>query len=120
MTSPLTFIIPTILFFVFLNVIIHHLVIRKAEMRIKKYLETLGLQLLNVKGTGWFNHGNFKEEIFEGGPFRKSGNINTTHYRNIDFRDLLGKIQTSTVKIEWHLFKKTRLEFKPDVKKYAA
>ncbi|WP_347159374.1 hypothetical protein [Pontibacter chitinilyticus] len=119
MTSPLTFFILAILLFVFSNVFIHHLIIGKAEIRVREYLETLGLKLISFKRTGWFDNGNFKKEIFIGGPIRKNGNINMTHYRNIDFKDSAGKIRTSTVKIKWHLFKKTRFEFMPDVKKYA-
>lgn len=120
MTSNLIFVIPAILFFVLSNIIMYHLVMHKARTRIKEYFESLGLTLVSLRKIGWFDRGNFNNEIYEGGGYRKSGSFKSTHYWNIDFKDSSGKVRTSTVKIKWNLFKRTQLEFRPDVKKYLA
>ncbi len=109
-----------IIFVVLANWLNNRLIIKTAEKRLIKYLDKLGLKYLEIRRTEFLNVGDFKDvEMTEITSFYANGRISLTYYRYLDFIGKEGKKRTVTVRISWHLFKRTRIDFQPDIKKYA-
>jgi hypothetical protein len=121
MAAPYHIIIPVISVFVLGNIAIYQLIIKTAEKRIIRILDELGLQYKGIRRTGFLNVGDFEEDdIIVIGPVHENGRMSGSHYRYLDFIDSKGRMRTVTVRIKWHIFKRTKLDFQPDLKQYAA
>jgi hypothetical protein len=98
------------------NFIVEYFIISTAEKKVRALLQERGFRFQNFRRVGILNKGDFKEDRYElevlGNP---NGRIDLDLYRYVDFIDVSGKNRTVTLKVSWHLFKKTILQFKPDM-----
>ncbi len=110
-------IIIAILFIVAMNILIVNAIIRKTvnKLIIPKLTE-LSLQFISIKRIGFMKTGNFPEHTISMKPYNQFGNFKMTFYRNISYQNRNNKQRDTTVQINWNLFKKTTIDFKPILK----
>ncbi|MCW3789625.1 hypothetical protein [Plebeiibacterium sediminum] len=110
-------IITAILIVISMNILIVNAIIRKTvnKLIIPKLTE-LSLQFISIKRIGFMKTGNFPEHTISMNPFNQFGNFKMTLYRNISYQNKNNKQRDITVRINWNLFKKTTIDFKPVLK----
>jgi hypothetical protein len=105
-----------IAFVVGVNLIVEYFIISIAEKKVRALLQERGFRFQNFRRGGILNMGDFKKDRLEfkilGNP---NGRMDLELYRYVDFIDVSGKNRTVTLKVSWHLFRKTILQFKPDM-----
>ncbi|TLX72391.1 hypothetical protein E9993_17800 [Labilibacter sediminis] len=105
-----------ILFVILSNLLFTHLIVRKALRKlIIPQLDKLGYTFIGLKKIGIFKTGDFKESTITVKPFNPHGNYKFSLYRYIDYQKNSKKNKRITVRIDWNLFRKTKIVFKPNL-----
>ena len=78
-------------------------------------LEKNSCELIKIKRIWFFNTGHFKDNSVVFRPANLSGNYKFAIYRFLYFKDKSKNERIVTVKISWNLFRKTKIEIKPNI-----
>jgi hypothetical protein len=109
------FIIVTSVFLtiVMLNIFIAHLIVKKTtNTKIIPKLNEYGFEFVRMEKIGFLKTGDFRESGIEIRPYNPLGKFKICIYRYVFYFDKSKKLRRTTVKIDWNLFRKTRIDFK--------
>lgn len=101
---------------VLLNLLFARLIVSKSVKKlIVPSLVDLGLEFIRVERIGFLKTGNFKDSSITIRPYNTMGRFKTSLYRYVFFKDKSKMERKTTVRIDWNLFRKTRVYFKPSI-----
>lgn len=107
-------VIGTFLLVILSNMLFSYLLIKKTLRKlIVPHLDELGYRYVNLEKTGFFNTGSFRKQTLSIKPFNPNGNFSLSLYRYVIYQKNSSKKLKTTVRIDWNLFRKTKIVFKP-------
>lgn len=119
MNSAFYIIIPTVLCVIAINILVYRHILNVAKRKIIADLTKLDLKFIRLRNTKLFDTGDFKD-THKITVFSKQGQMSMTHYKYLDFKASNGQTKSLTIKIDWHLLKKTEISYSNKLEKYAA
>ncbi len=110
----LIIVISGLLIVISLNILFNHLIIRIAlkKLIIPRLVDS-GCSFVRIEKIGFLKTGNFKDSSLKISPYNPIGKYKISLYRYIFYKDKSEKERKTAVKIDWNLFKKTNIDFKP-------
>ena len=99
---------------ILLNLLFARLIIAKAVKKlIVPRLIKLGFDFIRIEKVGFLKTGDFNDSSFAIGPYNPIGKYKISLYRYVFFKDKSKKESKTTVRIDWDIFRKTKIDFKP-------
>lgn len=101
---------------ILLNLLFARLIIIKtAKKLIVPRLAELGFDFIRIERVGFLKTGDFKDSSFTIRPYNPMGKYRISLYRYVFYKDKSKKERKTTVKIDWNIFRKTKIDFKPNL-----
>lgn len=102
---------------ILLNLLFARLIIAKSVKKlIVPRLTELGFDFIRTERVGFLKTGDFKDSSFKIRPINPMGNYKIPLYRYVFYIDKSKNEKKITVKIDWNLFRKAKIEFNPNIK----
>ena len=99
---------------ILINLLFSHLIIAKSVRKIiVPELINNGCDFIHIDKVGFLKTGDFKDSSFAFRPYNPMGNYKISLYRYVFYKDKSKKERKTTVRIDWNIFRKTKIEFKP-------
>ena len=99
---------------ILINLLFSHLIIAKSVRKIiVPELIKNGCDFIRNEKVGFLKTGSFKDSSFAFKPNNPMGKYKISLYRYVFYKDKSNKERKTTVRINWNIFRKTKIEFKP-------
>jgi hypothetical protein len=105
------------LILILLNLLITRLIIGKAlkKLVVPRLVES-GFDFIRIEKVGFLKTGDFNDSSFSIRPYNRTGNYKISLYRYVVYKDRSKKERKTTLRIDWNIFRKTKIDFKPGLK----
>lgn len=103
-----------IVILILINLLFSYLIISKSVRKIiVPELIKNGCDFIRIEKVGFLKTGDFKDLSIAIRPYNPMGNYKISLYRYVFYKDKSKNERKTTVKIEWNILRKTKIEFKP-------